>query len=42
MTLRWSSPKRLAAVGVAAQFLALSRTLGEICRIKYFVLTDTL
>ena len=36
MTLRWSSPRRLAAIAVAAQFLALGRTLGEVFRVKYF------
>ena len=35
--MRWSwSAKRLAGLFIAAQFLALVRTLGEVFRIKYF------
>ena len=36
MTFQWWLPRRLAAMGVTGQFLALARTLGEIFRIKYF------
>ena len=36
MTFWWWLPRRLAALGVTGQFLALARTLGEIFRLKYF------
>jgi hypothetical protein len=37
MSASWRSTRRLAALGVGAQLLALIRTLGEVFRIKYFV-----
>jgi len=35
MLRRWSI-RRFAVFGIAAQFLALIRTLGEVFRLKYF------